>query len=140
MFKSTICLNHFVTNEKTKYLYGFYFFDNCRLYHCIKDAWAPEMCVINQTCVHFNTQFDCSKIHDQIVPFHNDISLSGEQPEHRILAHELERPTAGRMAIFHKFCCSTKRCGIKTNLNPRNHWEYVTDVAIYHNAGIWSMY
>ena len=69
-----------------------------------------------------------------IVLFHNDISPSGEQPEHHILAYELQQPTAGCIAIFHKyFCC------IKTNLTLRNHWGYVTDVSKYHNAGIRSM-
>ena len=62
----------------------------------------------------------------------------GEQLEHRKLAHD-KQPTAGCIAIFHKYCCYTKRGGIATNLTPRNHWEYVTDVSKYHNAGKWSI-
>ena len=35
-----------------------------------------------------------------VVPFHKKISPSGEQFEHRKLAHESEQPTAGCVAIF----------------------------------------
>ena len=28
---------------------------------------------------------------------------------------------------------------LQQNLTLRNHWEYVTDVLEYHNAGKWSM-
>ena len=71
-----------------------------------------------------------------IVLFHNDFPPSGEQPEHCILVHEFWQPTAGCMAIFHKYCCYTKHGGVSTNLT---HWGYVTDVSKYNNAGIWSM-
>ena len=74
-----------------------------------------------------------------IVPCHNECSPSGEQPEHRILAHKLKQPTAGCIAIFRKYHCYTKHEGITTNSTLRNHWEYVTDVSKYHNAVIWSM-
>ena len=67
--------------------------------------------------------------------FHNIFSPSGTQPEHRKLAHELLQPTAGCIAIFHKYCCYTKCGGITTNSALRNHWGYDTDVPKYHNAG-----
>ena len=41
--------------------------------------------------------------------FHNILSPSGKQPEHRKLAQELKQPTAGCIAIFHKYYCYTKR-------------------------------
>ena len=66
-------------------------------------------------------------------------SPCGEQPKHRELAHELQQPTAGYIAIFHKYCCYTKRGGITTKLTLRNHWGYITNVSKYHNVGIWSM-
>ena len=72
-------------------------------------------------------------------PISKRITPSGEQREHRKLANELEQPTAGCIAIFHKYCCYTKRGGITTNLTLRNHWMYITDVSKYHNAGKWSM-
>ena len=71
-----------------------------------------------------------------IVLFHNDFPPSGEQPEHCRLAHYFWQPTAGCIAIFHKYCCYTKHGGVSTNLT---HWGYVTDVSKYHNADIWSM-
>ena len=49
------------------------------------------------------------------VPFRKDFSPSGEQLEHRKLAHELWQPTASSIAIYHKYCCYTKRGGITTN-------------------------
>ena len=39
--------------------------------------------------------------------------VSSEQTEHCILAHELQQPTAGCIAIFHKYCCCTKHGSIK---------------------------
>ena len=60
--------------------------------------------------------------HFSIVLFHNNFFPSGEQPEHRILAHELQQPTAGSIAIFHKYCCYTKCGSITTNVTLRNHW------------------
>ena len=74
-----------------------------------------------------------------IVPFHKDVSPSGEQLRHRKLAHELQQPTVNCMTIFHKYCCYTKRVGIITNLTLRNRWWYITDVPKYHTAGKWSM-
>ena len=50
------------------------------------------------------------------VLFHNNFCPSGEQPEHRKLAHELWQPTVGCIAIFHKYCCYTKCGGITTNI------------------------
>ena len=32
-----------------------------------------------------------------------DFSLSGEQPEQHFSAHKLQQPTAGCIAIFHKY-------------------------------------
>ena len=69
--------------------------------------------------------------------FHNDFSPSGE-PEPRILPHKLLQPIAGCIAIFHKYCCYTKRGGIITNLTAKS-LGYNTDVSNYHNTGIWSM-
>ena len=54
--------------------------------------------------------------------FHNNLSLSGEQPEQRILAHKSEQPTAARTVIFHKYCCYIKHRGTTTNLNLQNPW------------------
>ena len=65
-----------------------------------------------------------------IVPFHKDLSPGGEQLEHRKLAHELKQPTAGCIAIFHKYCCYRKRGGITSNLTLRNHWGYVTVLSL----------
>ena len=42
-----------------------------------------------------------------------------------------KQPTAGCIAIFHKYCCYTKRGDITKNLTLRNHWWYVTDVSKY---------
>ena len=75
---------------------------------------------------------------NEIFLFHNDISPSGEQPEQRISAHKLEQPTAGFMAIFHKYCCYAKRGGNITNLTMKS-LGCITDVSKYHNAGICSM-
>ena len=63
-----------------------------------------------------------------IVPFDKDFSPSGEQLELRKLAHELQQPTAGCIAMFHKYCCYTKHGSITASLTLRNHWGYVTDV------------
>ena len=49
-----------------------------------------------------------------IVPFHKDISPGDEQFEHHKLDHELQQPTGGYIAIFHKYYCYTKRGGITT--------------------------
>ena len=74
-----------------------------------------------------------------IVLLHNNFSPSGEQSKNCKLAHELLQPIAGCIAIFHKYCCYTKRGGITTNSTLQNHWGYVNDVPKYRNAGIWSM-
>ena len=73
-------------------------------------------------------------------PISQRFSPSGEQLEHRKLAHELQS-TAGCIAIFHKYCCYTKLGGITTNYTLRNHWGYVTDVSkyMYHNVGKWNI-
>ena len=73
------------------------------------------------------------------IPVSQRFFPSGKQPEHHILAHELKQPTAGCIALFHKYCCYAKRGGIKIDLTLRNHWRYVTDVSKYHKAGIRSM-
>ena len=72
-------------------------------------------------------------------PISQGFSPAGEQLEHRKLAHELWQPTAGCIAIFHKYCCYSKRDYITTNLALRNHWGYAADVSKYHNAGKLSM-
>ena len=41
----------------------------------------------------------------RIVHFHNYFSPSGEQLKQRILANKSEQPTAGCIAIFHKYGC-----------------------------------
>ena len=74
-----------------------------------------------------------------IVQFHKDFPPSGEQLELHKLAHELKQPTAGCVAIFHKYCWYTKRGGIIASLTLWNHWGYVTNVSKYHNAGKLSM-
>ena len=80
------------------------------------------------------------KVHkSSILLFHNYISSSGEQPKQCILAHKSEQPTAGCIAIFHKYCCYIKHGGIITNLNLWNPWGYVTDMSKYHSAGVRSM-
>ena len=48
----------------------------------------------------------------QIVLFHNYFSPSGEQPEQCISAHKSEQPTAGCIAISHKYCYCIKHEGI----------------------------
>ena len=69
-----------------------------------------------------------------IVLFHTEFSPSGEQPAQHILAHKLKQPTASCTAIFHKYCCYTKRGAIMTNLTLQNHWGYIADsVAINEN-------
>ena len=72
-------------------------------------------------------------------PISQDFSPSGEQLELRKLAHELKQPTAGCIAIFHKYCCYTKHGSITASLTLQNHWGYVTNVPKYHNAGKLSM-
>ena len=69
-----------------------------------------------------------------IVLFPNPFSLSSEQPNN---AFKSEQPTAGCIAIFHKYNCNIKYGGIITILTLWNSWGYVTDIS--HNAGIWSM-
>ena len=49
------------------------------------------------------------------IPISQQVSPSGEQPEHRKLAYELWQPTAGCIAIFQNFCCYTKSRDIRTN-------------------------
>ena len=51
-----------------------------------------------------------------------------EQPKQHILAHKSEQPTAGCVAIFHRYCCYIKQGGIITNFNLWNPWGYVTDM------------
>ena len=96
--------------------------------------------------VHTNPCFPFSNHHwittfrgYAIVLFHNYFSPSGEQPEQYILAYKSEQPTAGCLAIFHKYCWYIKHGSIITNLTLWNPWGYVTDMSKYHNAGIWSM-
>ena len=59
---------------------------------------------------------------DDNSPVSQRFSPSGEQPEHRILAHELWQLTAGCIEISHKYCWYTKRVGITTTLTLRNDW------------------
>ena len=59
-----------------------------------------------------------------IVLFHNYFSPSCEQTEQRISAHKSEQPTAGGIAIFHKYCCYIKHGDIVTNLTLWNLWGY----------------
>ena len=63
-------------------------------------------------------------------PISQRVFPSGGQLKHRKLAHD-KQPTAGCIAIFHKYCCYTKCGDITTNLTLRNHWGYVTDVSKY---------
>ena len=49
------------------------------------------------------------------------ISLSGEQPEQRVLAHMLWQPTSGCITIFHNYNCFPKHGGIIRNLTLQNH-------------------
>ena len=69
-----------------------------------------------------------------IVPQNSPVSQqfppSSEQPIQRILAHKL-----WPIAIFHKYCCYTKRRGIITSMNLRNHQGYITDASKYYNEG-----
>ena len=46
--------------------------------------------------------------------------------------------TAGRIAIFHKYCCYIKYGGIITNMTLWNPWRYIIDVSICHGADVWS--
>ena len=73
-----------------------------------------------------------------IVLFHNDFSPSGEQPEQRILAHKLQQPTAGYVAIFHKYCCRGYYNKFDS-MKSLNHWGYIADVSQWQDMGIWSM-
>ena len=40
-----------------------------------------------------------------ILFFSQLLSPSGENPDHRMVAYKAEQPTAGCMAIFHKYRC-----------------------------------
>ena len=71
--------------------------------------------------------------------FHNSFSHTSKQPEQHILAHKPEQPTAGCIAIFHKYCCYIKHGGIITNLILWNPWGYVIDMVKYRIAGKWIM-
>ena len=53
-------------------------------------------------------------------PVSQGISLSGEYPEQRKVAHTLQQPADDWRAIFHKYCCYTKFGGTTTNLILRN--------------------
>ena len=52
-----------------------------------------------------------------IIALFDNSTPSDEQREQRILAQQSEQPTAGCIAIFHKYCCYIKHGGIITNLN-----------------------
>ena len=65
-----------------------------------------------------------------IVLFHNDFSTSGEQPEHRILAHKLYQPTAGCKAILLLYKTRGYYKKYSKKLLRVYYW-YVK----YHNAG-----
>ena len=65
-----------------------------------------------------------------IVLFHNYFSPSSEQIEQCILAHKSEQPTAGDMAIFHKYWLYIK------HENPWNPWGMLL---IYQNACLWTI-
>ena len=62
-----------------------------------------------------------------------------QQPEQHILAHKSEQPSAGWIAIFHKYCCYIKLGGIITNLNLWNFFGYVTDMSKCHAACVCRM-
>ena len=51
-----------------------------------------------------------------IVLFHNSFSPSGDQPEQRILACKSEQPTAGCIAMLHKYCCFIVHGGYNRNI------------------------
>ena len=72
------------------------------------------------------------------IPFSQLLSPSGEKLEQRIRAFKSEQPTAGCMAIFHKYCCYIKHGGIITNLTLQNPWGFACR-SKYHAGGIWSM-
>ena len=71
-----------------------------------------------------------------IVLFHNYFSPSVEQSEQCVLAHKSEQPTAGCIAIFHKYRCYIKHY-IITNLTLWNPLGYNTDMSKYHVIGTW---
>ena len=70
-----------------------------------------------------------------IVPFHNNLFISGEQPEQRKLSHTLKQQTDDCRAIFHKYFCHTKHGGIVTNLTLWNLWGHITDILKIQQCG-----
>ena len=58
--------------------------------------------------------------------------LAVSSPNIVYLAHESEQPTAGYIAIFHKYCCYIKHGGITTNFSWWIPWGYVTDMSKCH--------
>ena len=55
---------------------------------------------------------------------------NGEKPEQHLQTYKSEQPTAGCMAIFHKYFCYIKHRGIITNLTLRNLWGHCLYVKI----------
>ena len=53
---------------------------------------------------------------------------NGEQPEQRISALKSEQPTAGCIAILHKYRFYMKLGGVITDWNLWNPWGYVNDM------------
>ena len=77
--------------------------------------------------------------HFTIVLFHNDFSLSDEQPEQHMLAEKSWQPNASYIAIFRKYCYYANHGDVIKSLTLRNHWAYITDVSKYRKARIWGM-
>ena len=57
-------------------------------------------------------------------------------PKQYELAHMSWQLTDGCRAIFHKYCCYARHCGVIANLTSRNLWGILL---IHHNTTIWSM-
>ena len=99
----------------------------------ISQGIIPDILISANAVPRVNIYLSNSPISQIFLPL-----VVSSSTEHRKLAHD-KQPTAGCIAIFHKYCCYTKRGGITTSLTPRNHWGYVTYVSKYHNAGKWSI-
>ena len=92
-----------------------------KIYGCPMSKWVAVPWIQHTASGHYSHQWSSFTI----------FSPSGEQPEQCILSHKLWQPTAGCIAIFHKYCCY-KKGGIMTNWTSLG---YITPK--YHNACIW---